>query len=337
MRKFFWILALLLSTSNISQGQTDTIITKDNNILFGSIKSMDKGVVILETSYSDKDFHLEWKGISKIITNTQFLITTADGYRYVGSFQSDSSKYVQIKENNGTEHLVRKKDIVYLNEVERGFVSRLYASIEVGYSFTKAKNLQQITSRSSMGYIGERWAIGASFNYLESTQDSVTPIRRTDGEAFARLFLPRDWYLTAALNFLSNSEQLLDLRSNLKLGMGKYVIHTNKAYWGFSGGAAYNVERFTSEEPERLSWEGFVGTELNLYDIGDLSLLTTIVAYPGITEHDRLRADGQFDAKYDFPLDFFIKLGFSVNYDNQPTEGAVETDYVFQTTLGWEW
>ena len=28
--------------------------------------------------------------------------------------------------------------------------------------------------------------------------------------------------------------------------------------------------------------------------------------------------------------------GLTLNYDNQPVEGATDTDYVFQTTLGWE-
>jgi hypothetical protein len=47
--------------------------------------------------------------------------------------------------------------------------------------------------------------------------------------------------------------------------------------------------------------------------------------------------DFAFDTKYDLPLDFYIRLGLTLNYDNQPVEGAGETDYVFQTSFGWEW
>ena len=36
-------------------------------------------------------------------------------------------------------------------------------------------------------------------------------------------------------------------------------------------------------------------------------------------------------------LEYMIfNLGFTLNYDNQPAEGATENDYVFQTTIGWE-
>jgi hypothetical protein len=55
-----------------------------------------------------------------------------------------------------------------------------------------------------------------------------------------------------------------------------------------------------------------------------------------MTESGRWRIDYSFDTKYDLPLDFYIKVGFTLNYDNQPVAGASKTDYVFQTTFGWE-
>jgi len=318
-------------------GQQDTIWTTDKNLIVGEVKSMDRGVVTIETKYSDKDFAVEWVGIAKIKTVTEFFITTKDGSRLLGNLSSDSTGHAKLTNIEGEIFLVEIEDIVYMNGVDEGFWSRIYASIEFGYSFTKANNLQQITSRSSIGYIAETWSANMTFNTLQSSQDSATPTQRSDGEAAFKYFLPKDWYLTIGYDFLSNSEQKLDLRSNMKLGLGKFIIHTNRAYWTLVGGAAYNVEKFTSEDPDRYSWEGFFGTELNLYKIGDLNLLTNFVAYPSFTESGRWRYDAKFDLKYDFPLDFYLKVGTTVNYDNRPVEGASEFDYVFQTTLGWEW
>ena len=80
--------------------------------------------------------------------------------------------------------------------------------------------------------------------------------------------------------------------------------------------------------------EGFLGTELNLYDIGDLNLLTSIVVYPTIisdesVESGRVRTDFRFDAKYDdiFIEDFYVRAGFTLNYDNRPAEAGSEVDY----------
>jgi hypothetical protein len=44
-----------------------------------------------------------------------------------------------------------------------------------------------------------------------------------------------------------------------------------------------------------------------------------------------------FYAKYDLPLDFYIKLGYTLKFDNQPAPGSEKADYVFHTGFGWEW
>ena len=102
-------------------------------------------------------------------------------------------------------------------------------------------------------------------------------------------------------------------------------------------GVNRNLEQYSSETEDRNSWEGNLGTELNLYDIGDFNLMTRLTAYAGITDRERFRTDFSLDTKYDLPYDLYIKIGLTINYDNKPAEGASETDYVFQTGFGWEW
>ena len=80
-------------------------------------------------------------------------------------------------------------------------------------------------------------------------------------------------------------------------------------------------------------------SELNLFNIGNLNLLTKIFAYPSFTETARWRVDFNFDARYEMPFDddFYIKLSFTYNYDIKPVEGANELDYVIHTGFGWSW
>lgn len=82
--------------------------------------------------------------------------------------------------------------------------------------------------------------------------------------------------------------------------------------------------------------EAFVGLELNLFDFEDISLLSKVTAYPSLTESNRIRTDFSTDFKYDLPLDFFLKLGITYNFDSKPVEGASKDDYIIQTTFGWE-
>ncbi len=43
--------------------------------------------------------------------------------------------------------------------------------------------------------------------------------------------------------WLANTEQQLDLRQNIQLGMGVYLIRSNSVYWGVKGGINDNYER----------------------------------------------------------------------------------------------
>jgi len=344
MKKFSILILVLLIFAVTVSAQTDSLIFRNGNYIVGEVKSMDKNVVTVKTPYSDKDFNIKWNRIKEIYTNTYFLISLSDGSRYNGTIMAREPGRVTVLTDEKDSIEVNLIDIVYLDDLDKGFWHQINFSIDLGLNLTKANNFQQFTTNSVLGYTAKRWNIRATYNVLFSQQDSTEDIQRQDASISYRYFLPKDWYPLISANFLSNTEQLLDLRATWMIGMGKYVVHTNKAYWGFSAGTNYNNEQFTpapdgTQTDDRQSWEGFIGTELNMFNIGDLDLLTNIVAYPSMTESGRWRVDYNIETKYEmwFDDDFYIRLGFSLNYDNQPAGGASDMDYVFQTGFGWEW
>ena len=111
-------------------------------------------------------------------------------------------------------------------------------------------------------------------------------------------------------------------------------------YLVISGGAAWNYEDYTNPDSTQVnprnSAEGFLGVEYNIFDIGDLDLKTSVFGYPSFTESGRFRTDFAFDIRYEFAFDLFFGIGFTLNYDSKPASGSDPTDYVLQTTLGWE-
>ena len=329
--------SLIIGVSTPALAVKDSLVLSNGNTIVGEIKNMDLGVLQIETDYSDSDFKIEWSGVRQIFSETSFLITLEDGERYTGSLRSIDETLVSIRSEGVEIGTTPRQEIVYLKEVEQGFLSRLYANIDVGFSLTKAQTQQQLTVNTRGGYLADYYTLDAYFNDLFSSQDSVTPIRRTDYGAGFRYLLPADWFLSFDASFLSNTEQALRLRTNLKLGAGNFIVHNNRVFWSFSGGAASNFEDFSNETESRNSLEAFFGTEVNFFNFGDLSLLLNVFAYPSLTESGRWRSDGRFDAKYDLPLDFYIRAGITVNYDNQPAAVGRELDYVFTTGLGWEW
>lgn len=320
-----------------SFAQNDSLVFSNGNIVVGEVKSMDKGVLQIETDYSDADFKIEWQKINYLSTETSFLMQLSNGEQYIGRLSSDSSGAVQINSQYNGIRITNRDDIVFLRPVKKKFGDRFNASIEFGTNVTKANNFRQLSSRVTSSYIAEKWSGDFQFSTLQSIQENADSIRRTDGSSNFNYFLPHNRYLSVSVTTLSNTEQKLDSRVNVKLGYGHYIIRTNSAYWGTRLGVNRSYESFSSETDDRTSWEGFLGTELNIYDLGDFKISTNAIAYPGFTEKGRWRVDFTADAKYEFDFDLFFKIGGTINFDNQPAEGATTLDYVIQTTIGWEW
>jgi len=335
-------------------GQNDTLRLKNNDMIVGDLKSMDRGVLTIEPSYSDSDFKITWEDILEVNAQQRYLITLSNGQRINGRFKSQGEGKIFIDNEEGEDLVVNLDDIVNIKSVDSGFLSRLSAAIDFGFSLTKANNQRQLNGNLRLGYLEDRWSASMYYNTLITNQDGVDEIQRNDGGLGYKYFLPKDWNLGADLTFLRNTEQSLDLRTTAKLGLGNFVVRSNAMYWLLTVGAAYNSETFAPvlnpdngmfiQSPDRNSVEAFFGTELNLYDIGDLNLLTNVVVYPTIVNDDnvesgRFRTDFRFDAKYDdFILnDLYIRAGFTLNYDNRPVEDGREVDYIFTTGFGWSW
>jgi hypothetical protein len=334
--RVYTTIILLIFLGVRASAQNDTLVMKNGDEMVGEIKELSTGVLTVKTDYSDKDFRVEWEKVGEIHTKNTFVISHTDGRRINGTIATDpeDSSMVMIFEPGGIIS-VRRMDIVALKQLENTFLGRLDASIDIGFNITKANNLRQFTSRSYLGYTGRFWGSDASMDVVRSLQDSIRT-DRLDASLSGRWLFQKSWFLYLSAKFLQNNEQKLKLRTNTNGGIGKLFVNTNKIYFGTQVGMAWNNEQFTDDTPTRNSLEAAIGLQLNLFNIEDLSLLTTGILYPSITERGRVRLDFKIDLKYDLPLDFYIKFGYTHNFDNQPIEGASVRDYVLNATFGWE-
>lgn len=337
LNKFLFFGIILLIAARINAAD-DSIYVSGKYLIVGEIKKMGKGVLTIETDYSDSDFKIEWGKVGEIYSKRLFILTTSSGKRYYGTVRSDKSDKSSIiitEENNRAR--ARISDIVYINQVDKNFLSRLSASLDLGFTLAKTNNLLQFSLRTNIGYLTDAWSIDVSYSGVRSSQDNVEPTKRNEGSLDFRYFLPYDWFVFISNSLLQNEEQKLKIRSITQTGLGNFIIRTNSMYLAAGAGAAWNNEAFTEPGVEsRSSAEGLVSLEYNIFNLGDLDFLTTLTVYPSFSEKGRIRADYKADLKYKFPSDIYINLGYTLNYDNKPVEGASESDYVIQTSVGWE-
>jgi hypothetical protein len=228
-------------------------------------------------------------------------------------------------------------DLVYIKQVDVGSVlDVMNLSLDLGYSFTNANNLEQINGDIKADYITNKWGANVFYNTVRSTQTGVDPVKRDNGGFGLMAFAKYGLFISFDADYYSNNEQQMDLRTNYSLSFGKYFIKTNRIFFKSSLGAAYLSENYMDTVPDRKNFEGKVSIEYNMFDVGDLNLYSKIDIFPSITEKGRVRTLFSFDVKYDLPRDFYIKAGLKYNYDNKPAEGIDPKDYVYTFGVGWE-
>lgn len=335
----FLLLIFGLTARFSASGQTDTLRLSNGDLIVGDVKNLNKGILTVETDYSDSDFKIEWDQVVHLKSSKPFVV------RYIGSEYvnarfvmdpGDSTMVILALEFGSTVN-VPLKDIVMLSEVGGGWIDRMVADIAAGVNLTKANDLRQFNLTGNIGYYTAKWKIKGSVNSIFSEQNDVDPTRRTDAMLSGNIYIQKAWFVSAGSSFLSNDEINLNYRVINGAAFGKNLFQTNAWYFSTKVGLANTQEEFFgSDAQSRNSFEGMFTAELNLFDIGDLDFFFQFTGYPGITEQGRFRYDATSNLKYDLPYDFFIRFSTTVNFDNQPTGGAEELDYVFQTTFGWE-
>lgn len=331
------LLCVLIFFSALPASAQDTLKLSNGDQLHGEIKSLNKSVLTLETAYSDSDFKVEWKDVTRISSVRKFNIFLSSREKIYASFgAAEVPGVVALLPDGGSSREVTLDQIVIIDPIKDSFADRFDASISAGFTITKANNSKQFTSRATVSYHTKNWHLSGNYNDTRSEQDDVEPIRRTDGSINFNYLFYKNWFASFSNDFLTNTEQQINLRTTQTFAVGNLLVRNNKLYLSGSAGLTFNREDYSNEAEIINTTEGFLGAEFNAYDIGDLNILTKIGYYPSLTEKNRNRVNFSMDVKYDFPLDFFIKLGYTLNYDSHPPNEGANKDYVIQTTLGWE-
>ncbi len=311
----------------------------NGHVVIGEIKTLENGLLTMETDYGDQDFIINWDHVAKLSTNTTFIITLTNKFRVNGTITYSDllSDYVIILGIEGSRYMAKLLDIVYLKSTESGWIDRFSASIDGGYSITKASNTQQFSLSGNIKYLYTRLSSEVYVNFIDNiTQDTIRSKRNNYG-ATCKVFMGKSLYVLGTSDFLESDEQNLDLRTTLQLGLGKFFLRDHKLSLVGALGLANNSEKYITQTlPSENSLEAFTEMEFNEYGVKDLNLSFKAQYFPSLSRNNRNRLIFSFDSKVDLPLDFYIGLYYTFNYDNKPNANGSKTDYVFQSTFGWQ-
>jgi putative salt-induced outer membrane protein YdiY len=319
--------------------QKDTLYSSNGDVIVGEIKSLSKSVLTFDTDYADSEFKIEWNKVDGLISNSILNIDMVGGEKYMGNLRYDKSKKRIVGLiNSSKDKSLSLDDIVEMETLSRKFWERIYISIDAGFSFTKANKVTQVSTNGNLKYHADKWKLGGSFSNVSTNQDSVDATSRTDGKLNYSYDVWGNALVFAGMEFLNNSEQLLDLRVTSKMGVGYYLLRSNRLYLQGGVGLANTNENYGGDDPSKEnSFEGVVGLDFDAYDIGDFTFNTQVNVFPTLSNSGRVRVNGNVSLKWDLPFDFYIKASYVHNFDSKPVNDTPKSDYVLQSTIGWEW
>lgn len=335
------ILAIILLSSFSLFAQESVTLTNGDKIV-GDLKKLEKSVLTVETDYSSDDFTIDWEEVQAFTSPDLYMINLNDGSKINGTVSIVDKQATITDQDNGQTLQVSHLDIVYLNSISTGFWDKMSISIDGGYTHSKANNNNQLTLRGNASYLSTKINPDVYFNFVSSALDAndsvrAKSIRNNYGGNF-KMFFAKSWFGLIGADYLTSDELGLKLRSTYKAGLGYYPIRSHRMYLNVSTGAALNSEVLDADVTgeDLTSTEGFFSAEYNAFGIDDISIVTNLDYYPSFTESGRHRLNYSLNVKFDLPKDFYIGFGYTLNYDSQPTgEGVDDSDYVFQTTIGW--
>ncbi len=327
------VLALLLPT--LSQADyRDVVVLENGNEIFGTIKSLSQGQLLLDTDAMGT-VTIKWDKIVEIRTAETMEIKTDTGARLFGTLDPpDGPAKVKITADSSTQSL-GIDELVQITPIGESFLNRLQGSVSAGFSFTKSSDVAQFSFSGNLLYEdrSNQWAL--TYNNIVTNQDSGTT-----QQLYSRLgyrYQPEGrWYGLGFFSFQRNQELGIDARGVLGAGAGRTLFQSSQGQLSVNGGLDLNVEDSGTEQDSSL--EAFAAIEYSLFKYSGLqsNLVMSAVAFPNLSESGRFR--WQVDATWRQQIfnNMFWDWSLYASGDNDPPASAnSESDYGIVTSLGW--
>ena len=311
---------------------------KNGDKITCEIRSLEQGQLTVKPDYTNSTIVLDWEKVDHIESKQIFIVTDPKGTTFSGALQHDvATKDLTIIGSDTTR--LPNISVIEIEELGESFWKRLRGNVDFGLSFAKSNNQKNVSLQGGLDYQSREYLFSLDSNSQFTSQLQTNDTNETNIKTALYKELQRsNWYYGGIANFLSSTAQQIDLRSTLGGGLAKRIIFTNRTNFSAVGGLALTVERdppdVTSGARTRALDSAF-SAQYSTFRFDSTTFDTAVWLYPSLTSPGRLRMTLNQDVYYKFLGDFYIRMSFYDNYDNQPVVGAPTNNLGGSTTVGW--
>jgi len=317
--------------------KTDRVLLKNGDRVTCEIKQLDRG--LLQVSTDDMGtINIEWNKVAALTSPSTFEVRTSAGMFHYGHFAPADEGSITVVDEAETA-TVALLDVIGIEPLKQKFFDRLDGSLDAGGSYTQASGVGQATF--SLLVLARRpafeWQITADATV--TAQENQPDTGRVNGQfAYARLLRNR-WVVPGFARFERNQDLGFQARTTLGLGVGRYLLQSNRSLLMVSGGISANQE-VPTEGPAIANVEATFSLSYSFftYDFPKTDLSVSLASYPSLNDLGRVRVSTDVKIKRDvFTSDYFLALTVYDDYDSRPPTADAKTNDVGVTfSIGWK-
>jgi hypothetical protein len=321
-----------------SRLKTDVVFMKNGDRITCEIRSLEQGQLTVKQEYANSTVVFDWNKVDNIQTKQPFVVVDVKGDAFSGHVSEASDEHI-VTVDGAKQARIPHDEVVSIQQTGETFVRRLRGDVDLGLSFAQSNAQKNQTLDGDLTYQATTTVAGLSVNSQFTSQKEVSDTNETTLKSeYFRQLRKSDWYGGAIANFLSSSEQQIDLRTTLGGALAIRPIYTNKTNLSLIAGLAFTSEKDksnTESTANKRSLDSAVAAQFSTFRFDSTTFNTTLWVYPSLTTPGRVRMTLNQDVYYKFYKDFYVRASFYDNYDNRPVVGAPQNNLGLSSTVGW--
>jgi len=330
-------MAMFTSMQSFSTLRNDIVVLVNGNAVTGEIQFLEFGNLNYETD-SMGTVDIDWEDIVSVTSNQYVEVEIVSGKRFYGSLEiSPAVNTISIGFGEDVD-IISQNDVVRITPIDTSevFIKRLEGSVAFGLNTGKASEVTVGRFTADVSYRTTDYLLGLKAESTVTDQkEEDTSQRQLLGFNYQR-FRANRWFTDWTVSGEKNDELGINARYSAGVGLGRYLVQTNRNQFSLVGGVVATRESFTSSESSTTNAEGKISIKY-LYRsvVPESDIRFTSDIYPLLEDLSTFRAETNLTFRREFIEDLFLDISIYHSYLSDPTDDAEQEDYGINTSLGY--
>jgi hypothetical protein len=336
---------VVLTYPALAGEQKDVIVIKNGDRITGKVKGLDNGVLKIDLDYVDGTISIDWRKVVRIESNALFIVRLKDGSTHSGKLISPgadvnaTTPQVEISESKRPPLIVDDSDVVRIVPTSERILNRLSGSITSGTQYSKGNSTTQYSIGSDLAYRETQWGGKVSYGGNLSASTGAETSTRNEIDLNAYRLLPwRNYFYAGYAGFLQSSVQGIPHRTNLGVGLGRFLKDTNRVQFTVMGGLGWQGTQYVPVAQTEQSQNvpvGLLAVSLNAFSFKSTRFVVAGTLAPSLAEAGRAfaKVNASYYIKVFGKIDW--NLSFYGNWDTKPPAHLQGSDYGTSTGVSY--